>query len=141
MHFSRQEVTTGIPLFDNQHEQYFRTVEELMDRYKRGEQFTSEYLGEVLNKILEYAVENFDSEEQLMYNEDYPDYDEHKRKHDSFKDSMDGYLEELAEGADTLNFVERLSSLLIMWFSTQIRHDDVKLAHYLRERGHGAKSV
>lgn len=136
MKIDRDALKTRIPIIDSQHDSYFDSVEQLFEMYQKRDVGPGD-IREVLNKIQEYAQDNFDTEEQMMENEGYPAMDQHRSKHDRFKKSIDGYFEELEGGPDPREFIERLRHLLVVWFESQIKKDDVALATFLKKRGYG----
>ena len=130
-----EEIQTGISLLDRQHERYFETVERVLQSC-REENPDPLNLKDILTQVREYAVDNFDTEEYLMTLENYPDYDVHKAKHDFFKDRIDGFAPRLEDGQleASTDLLKELYAVLVDWFNTQIKDDDMKLAHFLNER-------
>lgn len=128
------DVKTGIPLFDQQHWQYFQAVTRLQ-RLCGKDGVEPDAMHSLLDDIRGYAVDNFDAEEQVMQVENYPHLDRHKAKHDGFKDRIDEYIAELDGEPDLGVLAKRMSHLLVDWFANQIRDDDMKLARFLKNRG------
>ena len=130
-----EEVQTGISLLDRQHERYFDTVERVLQSC-REENLDPQTIEDLLTRVREYAVDNFDTEEYLMTLENYPEYEEHKAKHDFFKDSIEAFAPRIEGGQlqESANLAKELYALLVDWFNTQIKDDDMKLAHFLNER-------
>ena len=133
MHIDRNAVHTDIPALDNQHEKYFQAVERLNDICDSGAPKTDDVKA-VLNNILDYAVDNFDTEELLMETEGYELLAQHRTKHETFKDKLDEYFEELDSGSDLDRLSKRMNHLLVEWFTNQIQDDDMKLADFLKQR-------
>lgn len=44
-----------------------------------------------INNMLEYAIKHFRYEEKLLQENNYPEYDEHKRQHESFTSQVEMY--------------------------------------------------
>ncbi len=139
MRFDRKPVRTAIPVIDRQHDQYFDAVEYLFDMYERAEVIPDKVLG-ILNNIQEYAQDNFDTEERFMENEGYPGLDHHRAKHDTFKSSIDGFMEDFANTSNLAKIIEDLRQLLVSWFVDQIKTDDMALAEFLKKKGYGSRS-
>lgn len=130
-----EEVQTGLFLLDKQHERYYNTAKKVFELCET-EDASIEDLTDLLSQTREYAVDNFDTEEYLMSLEDYPKFDEHKTKHDYFKDELDTIAERLSSGGtkDIKKAASELSTLLIDWFNQQIKQDDMELASFLKAR-------
>mgnify|MGYP000152574923 CR=1 FL=1 len=130
-----EEVQTGISLLDRQHERYFDTVERVL-QLCREQNLEPQTIEDLLIRVREYAVDNFDTEEYLMTLENYPEYEEHKAKHDFFKDRIEAFAPRIEGGQlqESTNLAKELYALLVDWFNTQIKDDDMKLAHFLNER-------
>jgi hemerythrin len=80
-----------------------------------------------------YAVEHFDAEEFLMKNQNYPHFEEHRKKHDLYRNKMNSFIEELDnENTNLKEFVENISRWLLDWLKMQILEDDVKIPSFLK---------
>jgi len=135
MNLNIEEIKTGISLLDRQHEKYYKAVENVFALCKQ-EEVEPAAIQEVLEQVREYAVDNFDTEEYLMILEDYAGYDEHREKHNYFKDRIESFnpatMAKQNEGIKELT--KDLSKLLVEWFNTQIKKDDMELANFLNKK-------
>ena len=124
---------TGIPLIDKQHKQLILLINRLVVNNHKGNMTKAEF-NDCFDKIIVYALEHFDAEEFLMRSAKYPLYEEHLAKHDTFRDKMDEFLEEISmEAIDVDHYVKILCEWLIDWFKMQVLDDDIKLAKFIKE--------
>ena len=132
MRVDKETTRTGIPLLDSQHDQYFTAVESLLELVEHGGA-SARQVGEIMSHIQEYAVENFDTEEYIMDNSNYPRQAEHEAKHSAFKDRIDHFTQQLEEGVDSNELSTQLASLLVNWFVNQIKEDDMQLVAFMNK--------
>lgn len=122
---------TGIPLIDRQHEAYLELVERVF-RLCAQKQIDRDALASELDRTLAYAIEHFDTEEHLMRSVAYPQYPEHRAKHNVFRDQVDDFTAQAREEDDLAEFAARMARWLVDWFCQQVQIDDRKLAAFLK---------
>ena len=133
MKFNRDALKTGIPLIDKQHDDYADLVDSFFYLASKGD-VTRDQLSDAVDKVIKYAIEHFDAEEHLMMSIDYPHYEEHRIKHDVFRDRSDCCSADVRETDDVDACAVTLSKWLITWFCDQVQIDDLKLANYIRKQ-------
>jgi len=131
MDIDRTAFHTGIPVIDRQHDAYIDMVQRLMRRCEKKSLKPSQIHAEV-KEVVRYAVEHFDDEERLMRSINYPAYKTHLEKHDQFRVRLDGFLHTLKHGGIDGDYGAVLTDWLIGWLEQQVKHDDAKLAAYLK---------
>ena len=84
-----------------------------------------------INKMLEYTVFHFQHEEKLLLDNKYPDYEEHKERHDSFTKQVAMYKKHFdsAENVD----VNEMMGYLKSWLREHILIEDKKYVPYLKK--------
>ena len=122
---------TGIRVIDKQHEEYADLVDSLFRLALKGN-IDQKGLSKEMDKVLLYAVEHFDSEEQVMLASNYPYYEEHRAQHDTFRLKTDSWIVEVSSAKDMDAIAITLSKLLVNWFCEHIQRDDLKLANYIK---------
>lgn len=124
---------TGIPLIDNQHEQYLRLVDDLFTLCEQPhvDHVTAE---KCLGRVLAYAIEHFDAEEALMLSMQYRGYESHQKKHNEFRDEADQLHAMFKEDVDLRDHLIRLTKLLVEWFYEQTVVYDKALATFLKRQ-------
>lgn len=129
MEFS-SELETGLPLIDEQHQEYVNRLNVFLDKCEKG--VTPEEIYSSLDFFQMYAYEHFDSEEYLMREKDYPAYDEQKKYHEYFRIRLDDLIETIKtdDGFCEENIIQ-LKELTVDWFSNHIQQHDSKIAEYI----------
>ena len=135
MIFDRKKLITGIPLIDEQHQNYINMVEEILEP-QAGADLAGERLETELEKAVTYVSEHFDAEEFLMQSAAYPHYEEHVSKHDDLRDKIDSLLLNLDANAEREDLLLMLQGSLVDWFETHVLSEDMKLAAFLRKTGY-----
>ena len=84
-----------------------------------------------INKMLEYTVFHFRYEENLLQENQYPEYKSHKQRHDSFTKEVAMYKKHFdsAENVD----VNEMMSFLKSWLREHILIEDKKYVPYLKK--------
>lgn len=125
---------TGIPVIDRQHEAYANLVNRVFALCEQQQANFATMRVEV-DQVLSYAMEHFDSEEQLMRSAKYPQYEGHVARHNVFREQADGFAAELAASAQVDDFTIRLARSLVNWFIEHVQSEDLRLAAFLRTQG------
>ena len=82
----------------------------------------------LLEEVKKYAEFHFISEENIMLDVAYPDYDAHKIQHQKLLTDLDMRLHQYNVGDINLSIV---LDFLFMWFTNHTSHSDKKLAIYI----------
>jgi hemerythrin len=81
-----------------------------------------------LNEVKQYAVFHFASEENLMFDVDYPDIVMHKREHERLMALFDSRVHEYRLGEIDL---DQVVEFLFEWFALHTTQVDTRLAKYI----------
>lgn len=128
-----KEVETGIPLMDIQHKKLFRIgrdVEQLIICHCIG--VTENQLLDIIIELREYVCYHCYQEEELMKENNYPDFKNHKKRHDEVNQfilSVD--CKKLSE--EPYQSLCKIKEYLQDWIFSHMLVDDVALGKYLRE--------
>jgi hemerythrin len=129
----KKDLITGIPLIDQQHEKYAELVNRVFNEATH-EGMSRETLEREVDNVVSYAVEHFDAEEYLMRSSKYPHYEEHRMKHNEFREQTSTLVEDMGEDLVVDMYIAHLSRWLVEWFCTQVENDDRKLAAFLQKK-------
>ncbi|EXJ16705.1 bacteriohemerythrin [Imhoffiella purpurea] len=90
----------------------------------------------LLTEIRKYADFHFYSEENIMIDHAYPDYEAHKREHAMLVSSLDNRIHQyrLEEDDDLGSMVE----FLFQWFALHTTGSDKKLVSHIGPEAHSA---
>lgn len=121
----------GIKEIDDQHRQFVGYINETREAIERGERGVE--LIRILNKLLDYGVHHFTTEERLLEKWDYPEIDEHRRKHTETASQLFDFDVRLLgdDPAASEAFVQFLSD----WLINHIQKDDRHYADFLATQG------
>jgi len=123
---------TGIELIDNQHKQLIELTNELYTACRATESVLNAVFKEAMSRMVGYVRYHFEAEIKLQMAIKYPDYQNHKKKHDILiKDILDS-VKSHNEGKKFVpnNFVR----LLRDWILSHIAVEDKNYALYAREQ-------
>lgn len=119
---------TGHQLIDKQHQELFQMVNELHDAMIAGN--GKQIVGDTLKKLIQYTLQHFGAEEALMLQVKYPNYAEHKKKHDELAAKAKQIVEEFKTGKLVISIT--LSSFLSDWLRHHIKEEDMAYIQYMR---------
>lgn len=132
MHFPwKEEYEMGISVIDKQHKYFVSLINELYDAILSGQ--TDKKLKEVLDKLIEYAKEHFDTEERYFDKFHYEGADEHKTKHKELKKSVLDFQKRLKEDKVIVSF--NLVNFLEDWLSEHLKDMDFKYKDCFKQNG------
>jgi hemerythrin-like metal-binding protein len=119
----RDEFCLGIPSLDHEHRELIELINSLHEDlyHPHSETSVMEFLGEIFAKVSAH----FAHEEKLMRDNDYPEYDDHKRDHERLLDEIRDLMDDYEDGVyvDVEGFAKKLEP----WFSEHFKNRDAKL--------------
>ena len=121
----------GIKLIDDQHKKILNFVCGVLNDVPKDEEEKHLYFKEVIGQVVEYIKVHFATEEGIMLVTNFPEYDEHKKAHDSFIltviDSVRDY--EAGSRLALVNF----SNFMKKWVLAHIAVMDIKYIEYCKK--------
>ncbi len=78
--WTKEQYGTDVSIADEQHQKLFDLLNILHNDIPGGNKTV---IGDSLDTLLNYVVEHFQTEERLMQEKKYSDYDAHKAEHDA----------------------------------------------------------
>jgi len=127
----RAEYSTWVDEFDEEHKQMIRLINTLYNGIK--EEHADDVLKETLRELVEYTHGHFDHEERLMRRFLYPGYDEQKKQHDSFRNTIDDINGMVEQGVTGMGMP--LLQMLRQWLVTHILDVDKKYGQFFKDKG------
>ncbi|MBI1208659.1 MAG: bacteriohemerythrin [Azospirillum sp.] len=121
---------TGNPGIDEDHQKLLQLFNEFSMAVNAGK--SESIVQAVLDDLVDYTHYHFSREEALMLENGYPDYERHKKMHDTFARQIIDVGSHLDVGGDMGAF---LLSFLAKWLSGHILVADKRLGDYLESRG------
>lgn len=123
--------SVGIKKIDDQHKVLVDILNELFEAMtqKKGEQA----IAKIIRNLVGYTRSHFSTEEMLLKQYAYPDYDAHKKIHDEFVQKIDKFQKDFQAGK--LSLTTEMSSFLRNWLINHISGEDKKYASFLQDKG------
>ena len=121
-----EKFSIGVKQIDDQHRQLFELINNMYDKIKRDAEHSAPI--EALDALLDYTNYHFKEEEIFMVKNDYVQYEQHKRVHDSLTKQVIEYKNKFSQGkGDTGEFVR----FLFYWFTRHIMDQDKKIGKFM----------
>lgn len=121
----------GVQKMDQQHQRLVQLMTQLNQSIQAGH--GRQVIVPVLRELIDYTRTHFVDEEQLMLENDFPEYDAHKKDHDRFIQEVARDTREFLEGKSVPSM--KLMNFLAQWLVDHIMGYDKQLGRYLKERG------
>lgn len=127
----KDEYSVGITHIDQDHKKLIKLLNQFTTAYDYD--MTEEFEKEALEELINYTQYHFEREEKLMSENDYPDFESHKAKHQEMIKQVSTFVELYNEkGHDAL---KEISEYLTAWLINHINGTDKEYTQYLNERG------
>ncbi len=120
----KEYYSVGDYSLDAQHRQILKALNELFKA--TSNKSNQKIIKPLLDQLTNYALTHFETEERIMQEHGYPDFAEHKAKHDKFRQEVDN----LRNRADSLSSYDMLL-FLKEWWINHIQGSDKKYAPFL----------
>ncbi|MDH5717064.1 MAG: hemerythrin family protein [Spirochaetia bacterium] len=121
----------GIEKIDNQHKQLVQQVNIFFNcvNKKKGR----DKVLEILEYLSEYVEEHFKDEENLQKQIKYPDYEEHKNKHENFKTLIIKLKDKIIKTDIDYNNILETNQIITKWIINHIYNSDKKIGEYIKK--------
>lgn len=127
----KDEYSVNIKEIDDQHKKLVGMINELHEAMVQKK--AKEVLGSVLAKLVSYTATHFANEERLMQGNGYPEFAEHKEKHEKMTAKVIALQKDWQAGKTTLGI--EVSQFLKDWLDKHILGTDRKYAPFLNSKG------
>lgn len=114
----RDEFCTGIDGVDYEHEELIKLINSLFEKAQDKEGMVNS-----LNEIYAEIAGHFVLEEQIMQNEGYDQYEEHRKDHAKLLDEIG----EITESYESDEDIDKLQQVLNDWFVEHFKTHDARL--------------
>ncbi|MDR1566031.1 MAG: hemerythrin family protein [Treponema sp.] len=125
------DLATGNYNIDSQHKQIFRLVSNFTDVCRNNH--SPQALQETFDFLADYTVRHFTDEEALQLTYRYPAYEEHRKSHSDFKETISKLREEFISNGSSPRIWQTLTTLMVRWLVKHIKQEDFKIAEYIRQ--------
>ncbi|MFR8069366.1 MAG: hemerythrin domain-containing protein [Clostridium sp.] len=121
---------TGNEMIDTEHQRIFDEINVLQEACQEGRART--HLREMAEFLSDYVAVHFSDEENLQIESQYPDYNNHKKFHEWYKNELKKSLNSVRTESNMfliLREIERVTEILLKHIETE----DTRLAKWVRE--------
>ena len=125
------ELSVNILAIDEQHKRLVAMINDLHQAMVARQ--TRDALRAIIDRMCDYAVVHFATEEKYMTRLDYPAYAEHKTEHDEFTAKARDLQARLAAGGLVLSL--EVINFLRQWLTDHIRGSDKQYAPFFHAHG------
>jgi len=121
----------GIKVIDDQHKKLLDIVNDLYNHSSDNPDEEGEYFKSVIGQAVEYIKTHFSEEEKFMKAIKFPDYDNHKKEHNSFVLNVIKSIKDFEDGKRLV--LVNFASFLKEWILAHIAIEDNKYAVYFKQ--------
>ncbi len=127
----KDEYSVGIEVIDNDHKRLLNLINQLETaaHYQTDATFEKE----ALDALVDYTKTHFTREEGLMEQYDYPQFEVHKKEHETMIAAVNEYL--AAYERDRQGTIESMINFLRDWLIKHINGSDQGYSQHLLDRG------
>ena len=126
-----EDLSVGVKAFDEQHRMLVDFINRLNQALIVGDTQTA--VADILTGLVKYTITHFAAEEELMTAHGYPDYDRHKKEHDSLTAQVSDYQERFNSGR--VKFSLELIQFLRDWLVKHIKGSDKSYREFFSGKG------
>lgn len=128
-----RSMSVGVEELDDQHKQLITLINEAYGAIQKHDE---QAMAELIDKMREYALMHFATEEAIMREHGYPGVEAHKFQHVKFNQDVDGFKEKQFERTN----LSQIFVYLSRWLTTHIMEEDMKYKAYMPESEASDKS-
>lgn len=117
----------GIKKIDDQHKVLLNLIAAL-GQAKTGD---LEFIGKVLNTLVEYTKNHFSDEEKLLKKMHFPNLENHSRQHKKFVETVEVFRQDFLKTPDSQVLLNKIVDFLGKWLTQHILIEDREYAAFL----------
>ena len=127
----KDSLSVGINEIDEQHKKLVGLINKLFEAMSQGK--SKEIMQAVLGELSNYVITHFATEEKLMKQLGYEEYDYHKQEHKFFIDKLNEFKIKFSSGNEAISI--DLLNFLKDWLLRHIIGTDRKYIPLFKENG------
>jgi len=118
----------GNEKIDLEHRVFFDLVKGIAEANENGD--SRDRIRRLVAETMKYAEFHFLSEENMMIDVNYPEFEEHHEHHNALMRKLQLYTVKFESGDDNIS---ELINFLVEWFSEHTTNEDLMLSRYIRQ--------
>ncbi|MHC1728833.1 MAG: bacteriohemerythrin [Syntrophobacteraceae bacterium] len=123
--------SVNVKEIDDQHKKLINMVTQLNEAMRQGK--GKQILEKLLQDLVQYTRTHFAAEERLMKTHGYPEFEEHKAKHDKMTQKVLEVQKSFKDGKTSITI--EVMDFLEKWVDQHIMVTDKKYAPFLNGKG------
>ena len=123
------DLQTGNMQIDTEHKELINAINNLLEACNEGKGRAE--IERTVNFLSSYTKTHFTHEEVLQKKYNYPDYNNHKKYHQSFIEAIESIREKLLANGPSIVIVGEVNSKVGNWIINHIKREDVKVAAHI----------
>lgn len=127
------DLITGNAAIDSQHMQLIQAINDLLAACAAGKGRAE--LAKTTQFLYDYTSKHFSDEENLQLKTHYPDYQNHHKYHEGFKQVVKDLNKKLEAQGPTLILVSEVNTAVAGWLLNHIKREDKKVAAHIKTAG------
>lgn len=121
-----EDLSVGNETLDKEHQKWVAILNNFYQGLMEGK--SKEKLSELIVAMLDYTKYHFANEERYMKSINYPDFAEHKEKHDFYVSRITEFYEKVKNGKMVLSL--EVTNFLKTWLINHIKGTDQNYARF-----------
>lgn len=127
-----KDLETGNTIIDSQHKQLIDAINNLLNACAQGKGRAE--IEKTTKFLQDYTAKHFGDEEKLQLQYRYPDYQNHRKYHEGFKQVVREISGQLSKEGPTVALVGKVNTSIGGWLLNHIKKEDVKVAAHIRSQ-------
>lgn len=128
-----EDLLTGVPEMDEQHRVLVNLMNETYALLRQGNREGAKE--KLLSGVVAYVEYHLESEQAFLQKVGYPEYDAHRKIHESFRNQMYEWVEEAKTGNE--NAIREVVAMIWAWFFRHIAVKDKAYGAFCVSRSQG----
>jgi len=124
------DLQTGNVQIDNEHKELINAINNLLEACNEGKGRAE--IEKTVNFLSSYTKTHFRHEEVLQSKYNYPDYNNHKKYHQSFLETVESIRKKLLTNGPSIVLVGEVNSKVGSWIINHIKKEDAKVALHIK---------
>jgi len=121
---------TGNALVDMQHQKLFERLSDIVDSCEAGGDIAQLY--DTLMFLLNRTIRHFVDEEALLLEYDYPDYENHRQKHEEFRKTVAKLVQRYEDKGSSKQLSNDVNRVIVRWLVNHIQLEDKRMSEYIK---------
>jgi len=121
---------TGNALVDMQRQNIFERLSDLVRLCEDGSETANLY--DTIMFLVNQTTRHLAAEEALLIEHGYPDFENHKQMHDSYRSTVNEFEKKFRAEKSLDELSKDVNKTIVRWMATHIRREDIKICEYMR---------